>query len=66
MLTDKEVIKMTGYKTPAKQRQIMLKWGLPFRVRTDGTIMTTWTALNNALDSPQHHRPNLQALDRLG
>ena len=66
LLTDKDVIKLTGYKTPAKQREILLRWGLPFRSRTDGTVMTTWDAINNALQTPQHRRPNLQALDRLG
>ena len=62
LLTEQDIVEMTGYKTAKKQREIMLKWGLPYRVRTDGTIMTTWPAINNALQNPQYARPNLQAL----
>ena len=60
------MVKMTGYKTAKKQREIMLKWGLPYRVRTDGTIMTTWPAINNALQNSQYARPNLVAFDKYG
>ena len=46
LLTKQDIVKMTGYKMPRSQREIMLKWGLPYRVRTDGTIMTTWSMVN--------------------
>ena len=62
LLIEQDVVKITGYKTARKQREIMLKWGLPYRVRTDGTIMTTWPAINNALQNPQYAGPNLAAL----
>ena len=51
LLTDQDIVKMTGYKMPRSQREIMLKWGLPYRVRNNGTIMTTWPAINNALQT---------------
>ena len=66
LLTEKDVAAVTGYKTASCQREILLKWGLPFRKRNNGTVMITWEAINSALQNPQHRRPNLQALDRLG
>ena len=29
LLIEQDVVKITGYKTARKQREFMLKWGLP-------------------------------------
>ncbi len=44
ILTEQDIVEMSGHKTSRKQREIMLKWGLPLRKRFDGSIMTSGPA----------------------
>jgi hypothetical protein len=62
LLTPKDLEAVTGLQKKSAQRKLLLEWGIQFRTRNDDTIMTTWSAINLALEGPQRQRPNLKAL----
>lgn len=39
ILTDKELERLTGRKRPSAQKRELVALGIPFRVRTDGSIV---------------------------
>ena len=42
VLTDAEVIDLTGAKLHSVQQRILRQHGIAFTVRLDGTVKTTW------------------------
>ena len=49
MLTADDVIAVTGMRRPADQCRRLLEWRVPYRARSDGSPMLTWSAINAAL-----------------
>lgn len=66
ILTESDLVEVTGKERPSAQVRCFNEWGVAFRIRTDGTILTTWEAINAALMSSQKTRPNLQAARKAG
>ncbi|AKW15008.1 DUF4224 domain-containing protein [Salmonella enterica] len=68
LITDEEMIEITGAQTPSKQCHILRENGIAFVKRLDGRPRTTWFNLNHPLDTrhPQPEKeemPNFAALD---
>ncbi len=49
LLTDDELIELTGYRFPSKQCSALAKSGISFVKRRDGRPRVTWTHVNAAL-----------------
>lgn len=49
LLSDDELIEMTGYKYPSKQCEALQRAGISFVKRRDGRPRVTWTHVNAAL-----------------
>ncbi len=52
LLTDSDIVELTGYKQRAKQAQVLKDAGIEFVERADGKIKTTWYHVNH----PSHLR----------
>jgi len=48
-LTNEDLYRITGYLRSAEQIRWLKASGIPHRVRADGSVMTTATAVNQAL-----------------
>ena len=55
LITDDELIEITGSKLPTKQCSILRENNIAFVKRLDGRPRTTWYNLNNPLDT--RHKP---------
>lgn len=68
LLTDEELIELTGYQFPSKQCEALKRSGISFVKRRDGRPRVTWTHVNAALsgqrlESPvDEERPNFDAI----
>lgn len=68
LLTDDELIELTGYQFPSKQCAALSRAGISFVKRRDGRPRLTWTHVNAALSGIQHvvaeeeERPNFDAI----
>ncbi|MCL2897103.1 DUF4224 domain-containing protein [Brenneria tiliae] len=68
LLTDDELIEITGYKYPSKQCESLNRAGIMFVRRRDGKPRVTWTAVNAALSGvrpaveEEDERPNFDAI----
>lgn len=49
LLSDNDLIEMTGYKYPSKQCEALQRAGISFVKRRDGRPRVTWTHVNAAL-----------------
>jgi len=66
MLTEQDLVALTGQVRPSAQARRLTEWGIAFRTRGDGTIMTTWDAINAPLTGSHRTRPNLDAMRKAG
>ncbi|MEH0874611.1 DUF4224 domain-containing protein [Pectobacterium cacticida] len=70
LLSDDELIELTGYKYPSKQCEALARAGISFITRRDGRPSVTWSALNATLSGvsvkavPDEHpeQPNFDAM----
>lgn len=68
LLTDDELIELTGYRFQSKQCDALRKAGISFVTRRDGKPRVTWTHVNAALSGIQQsviteeERPNFDAI----
>ncbi|WP_308823141.1 DUF4224 domain-containing protein [Sodalis praecaptivus] len=69
IITDTDLIALTGYKTPSKQCKILRAAGIFFITRRDGRPRTTWAHFNepctkkHMTEESKHVEPNYGALD---
>lgn len=47
IVSDEEIEEITGFKSPAKQCQKLMEFGIFFIKRKDGRPRTTWDHFNN-------------------
>lgn len=50
LLSDEELIELTGYKYPSKQIDVLQRAGISFIVRKDGKPRVTWSHVNAVLN----------------
>ncbi|HBC0624460.1 TPA: DUF4224 domain-containing protein [Serratia marcescens] len=68
LLTDEELIEMTGYKYPSKQCEALASAGISFIKRRDGRPRVTWAHVNAALSGclaptvTEENTPNFDAI----
>jgi len=68
LLTDAELVELTGYQFPSKQCAALSRSGISFVKRRDGRPRVTWTHVNAALSgvkqmpTPEDEQPNLDAI----
>lgn len=68
LLTDEELIELTGYRFPSKQCDALRRSGISFVRRRDGRPRVTWTHVNAALSGAkslvvdEEERPNFDAI----
>ncbi|WP_446471116.1 DUF4224 domain-containing protein [Xenorhabdus stockiae] len=66
LITDIELIELTGYQKPYKQCQSLEKAGIFFIKRPDGRPRTTWGHFNNPIsrlsDSTSAEEPDFGAI----
>ena len=68
LLTDEELIELTGYQFPSKQCEALKRSGISFVKRRDGRPRVTWTHVNAALSGQRlvspvdEERPNFDAI----
>jgi hypothetical protein len=69
-LTNQELIEITGFKQPSRQRQALRSAGIPFMPKRDGRPSLTWTSYSAALsgnkmqaaDKDNEIQPNFDAI----
>lgn len=49
LLSDEELVELTGYQFPSKQCEALARAGISFVKRRDGRPRVTWTHVNAAL-----------------
>lgn len=69
LLSDDELIELTGYKYPSKQCEALTRAGISFVVRRDGRPRVTWSHVNAVLNgSPtstptsEEEQPNFEGI----
>lgn len=68
LLTDEELIEMTGYKYPSKQCEALARAGISFIKRRDGRPRVTWEHVNATLSGrlaptvTEENTPNFDAM----
>lgn len=68
LLTNDELIELTGYRYPSKQCAALTRSGISFVTRRDGRPRVTWTHVNAALNGTrapvikQKPQPNFDAI----
>ncbi|WP_264041214.1 DUF4224 domain-containing protein [Pectobacterium carotovorum] len=50
LLTNDELVELTGYKYPSKQCEALRRSGISFIVRKDGKPRVTWSHVNAVLN----------------
>ncbi|MEQ6971293.1 DUF4224 domain-containing protein [Pectobacterium polaris] len=50
LLTDGELVELTGYKYPSKQCEALRRSGISFILRKDGRPRVTWAHVNAVLN----------------
>ena len=69
IISDADIEKLTGYKIPSRQCEVLRDAGIFFITRRDGRPRTTWAHFNNPLSHRQNvtgncdPQPNFGALD---
>ncbi|HGJ5865731.1 DUF4224 domain-containing protein [Arsenophonus nasoniae] len=69
VISDADLISLTGYKIPSKQCEILREAGIFFIIRRDGRPRTTWSHFNDpmkqrsAITVSKNIEPNFGALD---
>lgn len=68
LLTDDELVELTGYRFQSKQCEALARAGISFVRRRDGKPRVTWTHVNAALSGThrslidEEERPNFDAI----
>ena len=64
IVTEAELVELTGYKLPKKQRQVLDSMGIKYFIRQDGHIRTTrqWLNLVQQTPTPEDIGFDLEAL----
>lgn len=64
IVSEAELVELTGYKLPSKQRMVLDRMGIKYTIRKDDHIRTTRDWLNQVQQSPskQDIGFNLEAL----
>ncbi|EJN2863947.1 DUF4224 domain-containing protein [Salmonella enterica subsp. enterica serovar Yaba] len=68
LLSDEELVELTGYQFPSKQCAALARAGISFVKRRDGRPRVTWTHVNAALAGihtprePEEVQPNFDAI----
>lgn len=68
LLTDEELVDLTGYQFPSKQCAALSRSGISFVKRRDGRPRVTWTHVNAALSgnkapvATEDEQPNFEAI----
>ena len=68
LLTDEDLVEMTGYKYPSKQCEALARSGISFVKRRDGRPRVTWCHVNAALSGclvpavTEENTPNFDAM----
>ena len=62
LLTQPEIIALTGAERGKKQVEVLRENGVRFIVRANGSPALTWEAVNNVI-APSHQSARLQAND---
>ncbi|EAM8673176.1 DUF4224 domain-containing protein [Salmonella enterica] len=68
LLSDEELVELTGYQFPSKQCAALSRAGISFVKRRDGRPRVTWTHVNAALagihtpHEPEEVQPNFDAI----
>lgn len=62
VLTKEDLIELTTRSQYAAQKKCLISWGVSFLVKPDGSVLTTWQAVEDALSRTRSHRPNLDAI----
>ncbi|NIF20612.1 DUF4224 domain-containing protein [Candidatus Pantoea multigeneris] len=68
IISDADMVELTGYKIPSKQCQCLKEAGIFFMERRDGRPRTTWQHFNDPLSQRKSvvqdsYEPNFGALD---
>lgn len=70
LITDEEIIEITGSRYPSIQCKILQEYGVPFVRRRDGRPRTTWYNFNHPLNTRNKRpepetdiQPNFASLD---
>jgi hypothetical protein len=68
ILSEKELIDLTGARRPAEQRRRLDQAGIRYVTRIDGRPSTTWEAVNAVLCREQQKSsgPNIEAMRKAG
>ena len=66
LLTEQDLEQLTHLKRPMAQARWLRKLGIRYHPRNDGTIATTWDAVNAPLLQDDRTRPNLSAVKKAG
>lgn len=61
-LTDEELQRITRYRRPTKQMQVLRDLGIPARLRPDNTVLVLRMHLVNPVSLTQPERPRLKLL----
>ena len=69
IISDADIVTLTGYRIPSKQCECLRDAGIFFITRRDGRPRTTWAHFNNPLSHRQNstggheYQPDFGALD---
>jgi len=66
LLTEQDLVALTHLERPSAQARWLTECGIAYRQRNDGSIMTTWDAINAPLVGTSRTRPNLDAMRKAG
>lgn len=58
ILSEKDIIEITGYIQPKRQCKALTSKGIPFTTDRNGKPILTWTAFNSALFGEQPQADN--------
>ena len=64
MLTATELEQRTGKKRPSAQARQLLAWGVPFRVRLDGTLLVEWEDFRERQMGEERTKPAVRPLQK--
>lgn len=59
-LTDEELLRITRYRRPTKQLEVLRSLGVPARLRPDNTVLVLRMHLNNPAALSEPERPRLK------
>ncbi|MEN8820500.1 MAG: DUF4224 domain-containing protein [Abyssibacter sp.] len=61
-LTEDDLVNVTGYDQPKRQRDWLNRNGVGYLIRADGRPITTWGALDQAMSGHRDESPRFSAV----